>query len=178
MRACGYCGKSIAGKRANAKWCSTSCRVMGARERHSLPAVMRETSSWVRYRLVLRGNGKLAKIPTRVDGKNASTTDHATWTSYTAVSRSTVGDGIGWVLSNRIGCIDLDDCITDGVISDFAQSMINQYRSEAILIERSLSGKGIHIFLLMEPGPGHVLPGMEIYPPDSGRFIAVTGDRI
>ena len=178
MRTCGHCGKSVEGKRANATWCSASCRVMGARARKSFPVEMRSVPSWVRFRLAPRGNGKLAKVPIQTSGRNASTTNPATWNSFLAVSRATVGDGLGWVLSNGIGCIDLDDCIEDGVLSEFGRGLVDHYRGEAILIERSLSGRGVHIFLPMEPGPGHVLPGMEIYPPDSGRFIALTGDRI
>lgn len=179
MRKCGHCGKSIAGKRSDAKWCSTSCRVMASRARKRFPAEMTSADRWVRYKLAPRKNGKLAKVPIQLDGRNASSTDSATWTSFKAAQASSVGDGLGWVLGNGIGCLDLDDCFDDaGRLSGFAQSVLDQHRAEAILVEKSQSGKGLHIFLPMPQGAGSRREGIEVYPPDSGRFIAVTGDRI
>lgn len=179
MRECGHCGKSIAGKRAGAKWCSTSCRVMAGRTRKRFPAEMTSVDRWVRHKLVPRKNGKLTKVPIQLDGRNASSTDSATWTTFVAAQASSVGDGLGWVLGNGIGCIDLDSCFDDdGRLSDFARSVIDEHRDRAVLIERSLSGEGVHIFLPMERGAGTVRAGIEVYPPDSGRFIAVTGERL
>ena len=179
MRTCGHCGKSIEGKRANATWCSASCRVMGARARKRLPAEMTDSPRWVRFALRPRKNGKLAKVPIQLNGQNASSTNPATWSTYEATKASTVGDGLGWVLGDGIGCLDLDNCFDEnGALSEFARSVIVEHEQEAVLIERSLSGRGVHIFVPMAPGPGRVSPGMEVYPPDSGRFIAVTGDRI
>lgn len=177
MRTCGHCDRSIAGKRAGAKWCSTSCRVMAARTRKQFPVEMRSVGRWVRFKLVPRANGKLAKVPVQLNGRNASSTDPATWASFQEASRSTVGDGLGWVLGNNIGCLDLDDCFDEkGRLSEFARSVIEDHQGQAVLIERSLSGKGIHVFVPMGQGAGTVRAGIEVYPPDSGRFIAVTGD--
>lgn len=179
MRECGHCGKSIAGKRAGAKWCSKSCRNMASRSRPRFPAEMTSVDRWVHYKLAPRKNGKLAKVPIQLDGRNASSTDSATWTSFKAAQASSVGDGLGWVLGNGIGCLDLDECFDGaGRLSDFAQSVLDQHRAEAILVEKSQSGRGLHIFLPMSQGAGSRREGIEIYPPDSGRFIAVTGDRI
>lgn len=179
MRECGHCGKSIAGKRADAKWCSVSCRVMAGRARKRFPAEMTSADRWVRYKLAPRKNGKLAKVPIQLDGRNASSTDSTTWTSFKAVQASSVGDGLGWVLGNGIGCLDLDDCFDDaGRLSPLALSVVSEHRDRAVLIERSLSGRGVHIFVPMEAGAGMVRAGIEVYPPDSGRFIAVTGDRV
>ena len=178
MRECGYCGKSIAGKRAGAKWCSTSCRVMAGRARKRFPDEMTSADRWVRYKLVPRKNGKLTKVPIQLDGRNASSTDSATWTSFKAAQASSVGDGLGWVLGNGIGCLDLDQCLVDGVLVGWAREIVEEHRDRAVLIERSLSGEGVHIFLPMERGAGTVRAGIEVYPPDSGRFIAVTGERL
>ena len=152
---------------------------MASRARKRFPPEMTGTDRWVRFKLARRGNGKLAKVPVQLNGRNASSTDPATWCSFHDASRSAVGDGLGWVLGAGIGCLDLDDCFgVEGRLSEFAQSVIEEHQGQAILIERSLSGKGVHIFVPMEQGAGAVRAGIEVYPPDSGRFIAVTGDRL
>src|SRR5699024_11599986 len=79
-----------------------------------------------------------------------------------------------------LGCIDLDDCIVDGVLADWAQRWVDGYREDAVLIERSFSGRGVHIFLPLAEGPGRRIrngvENVEIY--SRGRYIAVTGDRL
>ena len=51
--------------------------------------------------------------------------------------------------------------------------------TEALLIEVSQSGRGLHIFLPMGPGRGTKERAggrrVETYPPDSGRYIARLG---
>lgn len=152
---------------------------MGVRARKRFPTEMAGVDRWVRYRLAPRKNGKLAKVPVQLNGQNASSTNPDTWSTFEAARASSVGDGLGWVLGDGIGCLDLDNCFDEnGALYDFARGVIAKHEQEAVLIERSLSGRGVHIFVPMAPGPGRVSPGMEVYPPDSGRFIAVTGDRI
>lgn len=89
-----------------------------------------------------------------------------------------MGHGIGFVLGNGIGCIDLDHCLTSGRLEPWASQIVEKHRSRALLIEVSPSGDGIHIFLPMEQGPGRVVRDgrrIETYPPDSGRYMTVTG---
>ena len=113
MRTCAHCGRSIAGKRANARFCSTSCRVMAGRN-NPIPAVMRGSDRWVSWRPVQRGD-KWTKLPTQVGGRPASSTDPRTWTSWLEVRDL---PRRGWVLGEGIGCIDLDDCIDgDGAVA-------------------------------------------------------------
>lgn len=140
---------------------------------------MRDCPSWVRFKLVPRGD-KVTKVPIQLNGRNASSTNPATWAPYHAVRSSTVGDGFGWVLRAGIGCIDLDDCFSGGRLKPWAAEILEKYRRRALLVERSLSGKGIHIFLRMKPGAGRRIRdgrNIEVYPPSSGRFIAMTLDR-
>ena len=84
------------------------------------------------------------------------------------------------MIGDGLGCIDLDDCIVDGVVAEWAQGWIDGYREDAVLIERSFSGEGVHIFLPMEEGPGRRIrdgvQNVEIYSRE--RYIAVTGDRL
>lgn len=162
------------------RYCSAACRQRAYRRRRRIPEAMQCMNRWVRFLLTPRG-GKLAKVPIQRDGRYARVNDPSTWTSFRLASASTAGDGIGWVLGNGIGCIDLDDCIDDGRIAPWAEQFIAEHKQSAILIERSLSGRGIHIFTPMTPGPGRRIRdgrSIEIYPPDSGRYIAITGDRL
>lgn len=180
MRTCRHCEISIEGKRANAVYCSKSCRVMATRARKraaALPVEMTGVSRWVAWKPFRRKTG-WSKMPIQIDGRAASSTDPATWTDYASVKGM---KRKGFVVGNGIGCIDLDGCIVDGVVADWALAVIDEYRSRAVLVEVSPSGTGVHIFTPMEPGKGRVIRdgrNIEVYPPDSGRFICVTGSRI
>lgn len=179
MRTCDYCGVSIEGKRANARFCSSGHRVYGLRQSRALPAEMRGVDRWVRWARVPRGE-RVTKVPLQTTGAYASTRRPETWASYDTVAASTVGHGVGFVLGAGIGCIDLDHCLTGGKVQDWARETISEYRDRALLIEVSPSGHGIHIFLPMEQGAGRVIRdgrNIEIYPPDSGRYMTVTGER-
>ena len=177
MKKCGHCGRSIAGKRAGAKWCSTSCRVMAARARKRFPVEMTSTDRWVSWKPVLRGE-RWTKVPVTVDGRPASTRGASTWTSFDNVKTLTRK---GWVLGAGIGCLDLDKCLVDGVLADWARKVVEEHMDEALLIEVSPSGTGVHVFLPMGTGKGNVIRdgrNIEVYPPDSGRYICVTGNRL
>ena len=61
-----------------------------------------------------------------------------------------------------------------------ARGIVERQRSEAFLVERSMSGEGVHIFLPMAEARGRKIRdgevSVEIYSRE--RYIAVTGDRI
>ena len=140
---------------------------------------MRATPRWVRWVLEPRGE-KFAKVPVQLNGRRASVAEPRHWVSFRAARASQVGDGLGWVLGAGIGCIDLDDCLNGDRIEPWAAELVRKYRHRALLIERSVSGTGVHIFLRMKPGAGRRIRdgrNIEVYPPDSGRYIAVTGRR-
>lgn len=186
-QSCGHCGASMKLYRAGARYCSGACRVAAHRARKKaaepvpesvLPVEMTSSPRWVRWELQDRG-GRTTKVPLRADsGHLASVSVPNSWTSYEAAVASQHGDGIGWVLGNGIGCIDLDHCIDGrGALADWAREIVDEHREDALLIEVSQSGRGLHIFRPMARGRGRVRPGVEVYPPDSGRYIAVTGRR-
>lgn len=177
--ACQHCGASMKLYRADARYCSGACRVAAHRAKKAastpeFPAQMLEAPRWVR--------AGANKAPLRVDtGRYASSTGPSTWSTYEAAAGSQYGVGLGWVLGNGVGCLDLDHCLDDdGQLENWAQELVDAHRAEALLIEVSRSGHGLHIFLPMEPGRGTKERGarrVETYPPDSGRYIAVTGNR-
>ncbi|MFE7605765.1 hypothetical protein ACFU1Q_11445 [Brachybacterium paraconglomeratum] len=161
------------------RFCSPACRKRAWRQRRAVPRKMRATPRWIRWTLEPRGD-KFAKVPRQLNGRHASVQDPRHWASFAAARASRVGEGIGWVLGAGVGCIDLDHCIVDGRLQPWAAEIIDRYRRRALLIERSFSGDGVHIFMRMKPGAGRRIRdgrNIEVYPPDSGRYIAVTGRR-
>jgi len=86
-----------------------------------------------------------------------------------------MGDGLGIMLGAGLGCIDLDD------VSDArAREYIANIPERVIFIERSVSGRGVHVFIDAPEGPGsrRILPdGLHVERYTRARFIRVTGER-
>lgn len=174
-RICEQCDGRIRITRSRvARFCSNACRQKSyrARSRRGIPAEMTRRNRWVRH--------DADKVPLTLFGLPASVVDPRTWTTYAKASASTVGAGLGVVLGDGLGCVDLDHCLEGRKVAPWAQEIIDQHRSEAVLIERSMSGTGVHIFLPMAEGRGsRVRDGersIETYSRE--RYIAVTGDRL
>ena len=158
-------------KRADARYCSGRCRTAAHRARKVLPAEMTSKRRWVRR--------TARKMPLTTSGRAASSTDARTWATHAAAKRSTVGEGLGYVLADDgIVCVDLDHCLDrSGRLADWARKILDLM--PATFTEVSPSGTGLHIF-----GRGRVERGrrirsggrsIEVY--GCGRYIAVTGDR-
>lgn len=177
---CTRCGSVIpVPHRADARFCGSACKQAAYRARHRpLPAELTERARWVRWELQER-RGRSTKVPLTIFGGPASATDSRTWTTYVKAKDSAVGDGLGIVLGDGLGCIDLDDCLDGERITLWAHEVLAEHRGHALLIERSQSGRGIHIFLPLPEAPGHrIRDGRNIETYSRGRFIAVTGDRL
>lgn len=164
--------------REGAKTCSPKCRkrVSRASKQVQIPAEMVNSDRWLRWKKVNR-NGKTTKRPLTVDGRSGSSTDSNTWSSFTEASQATVGDGMGFALGQGVGCIDLDHCIFDGMVADWARRILDQ--CPPTFIEVSQSGTGLHIFGLLPEGAGRNIrrngTAVEFY--STGRYIAVTGNK-
>lgn len=167
-RTCEYCGVSINLLRAGAKFCSAKHRVYASR-RPTIPAEMTSKDRWVRR--------NKRKMPLTVDGRDASSTNPATWSSHSQAKASDVGSGIGFVLGEGIGCVDLDHCFDGAGLAAWAQEIVDQ--APATYMEVSQSGEGLHIFGLLPEAPGRNIRrdgrNVEFYSRD--RYIAVTGNR-
>lgn len=177
--ACKECASRLPvseGRGPAAEYCGTPCRMRAYRRRkrsQEIPPEMRRQKRWIR-----RDD---QKRPFTVHGWYASVTKPNTWTTFERASNSEVGTGLGFVLGDGIGCIDLDHCIdARGRVEPWAQHYIDRWRDRAIMVERSMSGRGVHIFLHMEETKGRMirLPGRSIEVYSWRRYIAVTGDRI
>ncbi len=144
------------------------------------PSELRQCPQWVTWRLETR-NGNATKVPYAKDGRRASSTDLATWTTFEGAIRSyrdNVYDGIGFVFTENdpyVG-VDLDKCRDPdtGTIEPAAQAIIERLNSYT---ETSPSGTGVHIVArAKKPGERCRKAGMELY--DRGRFFCVSGHHI
>ena len=146
------------------------------RARQPIPTRLREAPRWVRWEFV---NGK--KTPKQLSGRNASSTQPATWSDYTSVTDAAREDGRrGFVLNgDGIVCIDLDHCLKENGNIRLAALELWMMAPVDTYIEVSPSGDGLHIW-----GTGRVRRGrrtsfhgqsVELY--GTGRYMAVTGQR-
>ena len=165
MRRCEWCGISIVTSRADARYCSSKCRVYA--HRATIPNALTKEARWMRY--------DATKRPLQIDGRPASSTDPNTWTTYAQAKASTVGVGIGFALGDGYAGIDLDHCIHNGVPTPEAAAFIADYPEH--YIEYSPSGDGLHILGTADPGPGtrRTINGLRIERYTTGRYFAVTG---
>ncbi len=122
---------------------------------------MTERDQWV------RADGKR---PIQCDGRPASSTKPTTWAGYSSVRTSTAGDGLGFMLGAGIGCYDLDH-----VDAEVARALMAGIPEPVVYAEWSVSGCGVHVFILAEEGPGSRRDGVERY--TRARFIRMTGHK-
>ncbi|MCT2542352.1 DNA primase [Streptomyces atratus] len=176
-RVCDWCGGDMPlAARSHARTCSTRCRVAlhRAAKKNALPTELTTRDRWVRR--------SATKVPLTVAGMAASSTDPRTWSSYKDAAASTVGAGLGFVLSDvdDIVCLDLDHCLNPltGRLAPWAEAILRD--AGATYVEVSPSGDGLHIW-----GRADVRHGRRIRRPDgtaveiygTGRYIAMTGRR-
>lgn len=116
----------------------------------------------------------VGKRPVTPSGAPASSTDPRTWRTFAEV-RTGAGDGFGVMLGGGLGCYDLDD-VTDAEVRRFAASVPERI----ILAERSMSGRGAHLFVSAPESPGwrRLVDGMKVERYTRARFIRTTLERI
>jgi hypothetical protein len=147
-----------------------------------IPEALRARNAWVVWRMEQSGD-RVTKVP--YDPKTdfrARSDASASWTSWhNALAHYTDSngdyDGIGFMLAGgAITCIDLDHCITNNVIDDWAVQIAAKVGSYT---EVSQSGEGLHIFVIGIPPRGRRRKGVvEMYGPEDNRYIAVTGQKL
>ena len=149
---------------------------------------LRRIKRWVIWRDEVNEDGKTTKPPYQSlkRSSGASTTKPVTWSSYDdAVDNAPKGGGIGFVLGDVYGGMDLDNCRDEeGNNEEWAQDILDR-AGNSCYVELSPSGKGYHIIGLVE---GDALPDgakivkfarghMELYR-KSPRYFTVTGDQV
>jgi primase-polymerase (primpol)-like protein len=134
-----------------------------------VPAELTARPRWIRR--------TATKVPVTVDGESASSTDSATWSEHRTAAVSKAGAGLGFVLNgDGVACVDLDHCLTDGELADWAQRIVDL--TPGCWIERSASGDGLHVwgYGRLERGRRLSVDGGSVELYGDGRYIAVTGD--
>jgi hypothetical protein len=148
-----------------------------------IPVDITETPNWVVWRYVIRDN-KWTKPPFDAKtGGNAKSTDPSTWTTFgqalqmytdnVGFDGQTYYAGIGFVLTKDGGhcAVDLDHCITDGVVEPWAQKIADDLRSYT---ETSPSGEGLRILVRGVLPDGRRKKGsIEAY--SESRYVTITG---
>ena len=103
----------------------------------AVPSEIKNLPQWVLWNYEVRA-GKQTKIPKQTTGANAKANTPSTWTDYhTACTAHHNGqfEGIGFVFTETdiyLG-IDLDNCIVDGKVSDWAQAIIDVFKNCAYI---------------------------------------------
>nr|WP_079086145.1 bifunctional DNA primase/polymerase [Streptomyces silvensis] len=176
-RQCERCTEHLGARHSHrARFCSTRCRVAAHRaaKKDATPQELTTRDRWVRR--------SAAKVPLTSAGMAASSTDPRTWSTHTDAAASTVGVGLGFVLSDEddVVCLDLDHCRNPltGRLAPWAAALLRD--AGTTYVEVSPSGDGLHIW-----GRADVRQGRRIRRPDgtaveiygTGRYIAMTGRR-
>ncbi|PCK21868.1 DNA primase [Bacillus pumilus] len=150
----------------------------------NIPQELKNAPQWILWRSEER-DGKKTKVPYQIDGSMAQSSNKRTWSTFPTILKfynNRDYDGIGFMFSKDdpfIG-IDIDHCVEDGVLSPFAQEIVDSVGSYT---EFSPSGKGVHIIAkgkipLRGQGTGRKNPelGLEVY--RHGRYFTFTGNSV
>lgn len=133
------------------------------------------------------GKAKAGKIPYQITGARASPSNMAHFTELAEIEKAfNKGgyDAIGIRVTKDMVVIDIDDCIVNGRLNDFARAIVDKVKSYA---EISISGTGIHIVAyapkLKYNKKRYYINnrklGLEIYPGKyTTRYVALTGNVI
>ena len=152
----------------------------------AIPQALKDIDRWVTWRAErTTQTEKPRKIPydAKLPQSKASSTDADTWASFAQAEAAYYdGDrtGVGFVLNqDGIVGVDIDNCITDGVIDPNALAMIEWLGAKHI--ERSPSGTGLRTFGYAPPlerGVKGKIENLEVELYSTGRYLTVTGDVI
>jgi primase-polymerase (primpol)-like protein len=140
---------------------------------------------WVLAQAVVR-EGKVTKPPAQPDGRPASHSNPATWSSFDAVRAAYVGGryiGIGFVLDGRphfggkyLHALDWDHCTNDGHFDEEVKRRVKRLCLPRV--EISVSGTGLRGFFLHdEPLPSRKtrIDGRSVELYSSARYVTTTG---
>jgi putative DNA primase/helicase len=151
------------------------------------PKSLKELPIWVLWRLEDR-KGKRTKVPYQINGRRASATDPATWTTFdkalqTGRQHTDLYRGVGAVMSTRYRTIfiDIDHCLNPltGNFDDRAEDILSAFMDDdgnlTTFAEVSQSGTGLHLIVIGDIPRSfkNSQKNVEMY--DNGRFIAMTG---
>lgn len=155
----------------------------------NIPAEMKALPNWVAFRTKTLDDGKVKKMllsPNKGASsveylKWAKSNDPNTWATFDKAvefAKKYQLDGVAFSLSGSgITCIDLDHHLDEnGRPSELAQKFIDA--AQGTYIEKSVSGKGLHIFYAGSSPEGRMSRniGLDIESYDCDRFMSMTGN--
>lgn len=80
------------------------------------------------------------------------------------------------MLGDGLACYDLDGVVgEDDTLHPDAVAVLRQVGTKALWVERSMSGRGLHVFVRGTEAVARIGERVSYY--SRARFIAVTGDR-
>lgn len=154
----------------------------------TIPKFMQEHGRFCLWKLVMKPSKvKPDKIPYRINGKRADTTNPQHYSSFEdTVEAFAKGGyaGIGIECFEPLRLVDVDDCIVNGKLDARGQDIVDTLDSYT---ELSSSGNGIHIFILADGFTynseryyiNNRNTHVEVYAPDvTGKFLTLTGKAI
>ena len=155
----------------------------------NIPDAMKALPNWVAFRTKTLEDGKVKKIllspnkgASSVDYlKWAKSNDPTTWATFdkaAAFAKKYKLDGLAFAMGGSgMTCIDLDHHLDEnGKPTELAQKFVNA--AQGTYVEKSVSGRGLHIFYAGSRPDGYVNRNIELdletY--DSARFMSMTGN--
>ena len=150
-----------------------------------IPSELKALPQWVLWRNETRKKGKPTKVPydpNRPD-RHAATSDPSTWGAFGLVVEILLANprrysGLGFVFSedDPYCGLDWDDCLVPET-GEIDPAVLEEVEAVGSYSEVSPSGTGIKAVCRAKlPGPGIKRPNIEMY--DSGRYFALTGERL
>ena len=151
----------------------------------NIPQQLKSQRRWAPWKAVWNADkSKWEKVPYQTNGYGLSSAKPDKWYSFDTVvatfkAHPDLYAGVGFVLTGLTDFlgIDLDKCVTDGVIAPWAQEVIDTVGSYT---EFSPSGNGLRI-LANGSTPedlANIAVGIEMYSGHTARFLTITGDAI
>jgi putative DNA primase/helicase len=154
-----------------------------------VPEQMKASTRWLLWKREFGEDGKVKKVPHRIDGARANPADETTWMRFDDAVKTMPlisADGIGFAFTDKDDfCgIDLDNACdpATGRLTFVAHCLIKTFGSYT---EWSPSGIGIHIFFKGRKPAGsrckalvnaETKESVEFY--DNKRFFTVTGEHV
>jgi putative DNA primase/helicase len=152
-----------------------------------IPKSLKDMPRWAPWKAVWNEKrNKYDKIPYRADAPayGLSTARPDSWFSFDKALAAYLNNpgafsGLGLVLTGVKGLVgtDLDNCITNGVVADWAQDIVSDLASYT---EISPSGNGLRVFNTgtQEKDWNNHDVGIEVYGGNDARFLTVSGQHL
>lgn len=96
----------------------------GEKMYEKLPQMLKERYRFCLWKYESRG-GKRTKVPYTINGRRADTGNQSCFTDYRKAAELRSGyDGIGVGVFDDLAAIDIDDCVSNGVLSELARDIV------------------------------------------------------